>query len=184
MDRPYAFIQIATRGTAKYPYPDKASFMARSSGSDDDTVVADLLGKRESPALCSRFSWPSGVPGKIGVPGYCTEWDKTTLYCYADDNYLSQSGLRAVEHLNPIASYALMISPDSSKAVRGSAIFFCLDDDSKLIKITRRDILSLASRNQTHGSDDAVPDRVHFENMRRASYLEGLKKLNFQFTSL
>jgi len=156
--------------------------MACSSGSDDDSVVAKLLGKKEKEAICARFSWPSGTPGKIGVPGYCTEWDKTSLYCYTDDNYLNESDLRSPDHLNPVASYALMISPETSKAVRGSAVFFCLDEDGKLIKITRRDILSLATKNQKDGSEHAVSDRVHFENMRRASSLEALKK--FQFMSL
>ena len=182
LDRPYAWIQIATSAQ----YPDKASFLACSSGSDDDTVVAELLrGESDAcAALAKCFSWPSGIPGKIGVPGYCTEWDKTALHCYADDNYRNEGVLRAAEHLNPIASYAVMISPEAPSAVRGPAIFFCVDEGNKLVKITRRDILSLANKNQLHGSDNCLSDRVHFENMRRAAFLAGLKKQNFEFRSI
>ena len=132
--------------------------------------------------MCARFSWPSGSLGKYGVPGFCFEWDKTALYCCSDDNYQNDETLLSSDsHINPVASYALMIPPHTPKAVRGPAVFFCLDDEDRLVKISRRAILALAAQNQLQGSDNQVTERVHFENMRRGAYLQGLQKQNFDF---
>jgi hypothetical protein len=182
LDKPYSFIHIAPRGISdKLSYPDKASYLACSSGFDEDEVVVKLRDGKDKAAMSARFSWPSGTPGKNAVPGYCLEWDKTALYCFTDDNFLNEPELLSSKgQINPVASYVLMISSDSAKAVRGSAVIFCLDEDEKLVKITRRDVLSIAKLNQS----SEVPQRVRFENMRRAAILEGLRKQNTQFVNL
>jgi len=179
LDRLYSFIRIAPRGSEKLSYPDKASYFDCTSGSDDDEVVIKLRDGKDKAAMSARFSWPSGTPGKNAVPGYCLEWDKTALYCFTDDNFLNEPELLSSKaQINPVASQVLMISSDSIKAVRGSAVVYCLDEDEKLVKITRRDVLSLAVTDQ---SSDV---RRRFENMRRAAILEGLRKQNTQFLSL
>ena len=188
LDRPYAFIVISQRGEPDMTFPSKAAFLACSSGSDEVAVVAKLKDnarlRADCEALAARFSWPSQTLGKSMVPGYCFEWDKTALYCFTDDNFQSQRELASDECRNPIASQLLMVDKHSRKVVRGNAVFVCLDDEDKVVKITRRDLLQISVITNELGGVGALSDRVHFENMRRASALAGLKKQNFQFHSV
>ena len=112
------------------------------------------------------------------------EWDKTALYCFADDNFCSQQELAGDVCRNPIASQLLMVDSNSRKVVRGNAVFVCLDDEDRLVKISRRDLLQICVLNNELGRVGAVSARVHFENIRRSCALAGLKKQNFQFHSL
>jgi hypothetical protein len=54
----------------------------------------------------------------------------------------------------------------------------------ELRPITRRDVLSAAMYNVHCGAANAVPTRVHFENIYRAAALSALRKTKFQVTDL
>lgn len=120
-------------------------------------------------SLSRRFGWRSGDVGCQLVPGYSDKYDGMRLMAFCDDNFqkLPDSQLPP----NVIGGEILMNQPGKTRG----AIVFCADaafaaqvGKSAEIRITRRDVLSVAAHNRLCGQRGTISYRVHFGNILEA----------------
>jgi hypothetical protein len=139
---------------------------------------SDSTPDESNEILRSRYNWPNGVQ-IAGVPGFNEDYNGCRLVCFRDELFRVSSVLES----NMTAAYVTMQDPDKCKG----AFVFCsqqFDDKNNLIGnvgISRRSILDIAEYSLMCSREGAVPDRVHFENIRRAEALQNLKSEQFQF---
>jgi hypothetical protein len=82
-------------------------------------------------------------------------------------------------HQNSAAALILMKEPAQ---IKGVFVFYLefLDETeaqtTQLATLTRRDLLSIAYFNQMCCARNTIPERIHFENMRRAEIGVNMKK--------
>lgn len=128
--------------------------------------------------LRSRYNWPNGIQIS-SVPGFNEDYNGVRLLCFRDELFRSSSVLEA----NLTAAFVTMQDPDNCK---GTFVFCAqkFDDNNVLIGnvgISRKSILDIAEYSLMCSKKGAVPDRVHFENIRRAEALQNLRSEKFQF---
>lgn len=135
--------------------------------------------------LCRRFNWPT-LCGSSAVPGYRREYNGIALRAMHDDCFRSSTTLE----MNIAAALTFMWETDQ---VKGTFVFYAHEvrpgedggeEAETMVRITRRQILSIAQYNEACGALGAVSERVHFENIGRAAALSNLKQMNFQMMNL
>ena len=129
--------------------------------------------------LESRYCWPTAVQITT-VPGFSEDYNGCRLVCIRDEQY----NVPSAQAVNRPAGYILMENQPS--ACRGSYVF-CLqqfDDNNNFlgfVGLCRKDILNIAEYSFSCSRAGSLPDRIHFDNIRRQEALVGLKAQNFQF---
>ena len=168
------------------PRPSLAAFVDSAEGTNEDSELDILVGvasgdKEASIDLLKRkYSW-SSAPALMVVPGFREGYDGCRLVSIADFQTTTLPE-------NNAAGY-IMMSP--LEKTRGVFVFACIDcagvgieededigDESPLqiLPITRREILSIANYHNICGLQNAVSERIHYENISRNEALNVLRR--------
>ena len=126
--------------------------------------------------ICSQFNWPSGYVGTVSIPGFTSGYNGIHLRALCDDSFRNLADSLRPNHP---AGILTMCGP---YVARGIFVLFATSYDSETDEyvattLTRRGILAIMSHVTECGEMNAVPQRVHFENLSRAESVLAFKQL-------
>lgn len=182
MDVKYKYIVVYPDGGKKHTREDLFA-LTKGFQTDPDFDVLFNYDESKSPSIANtarenirkRFNFPTDIGSSV-MPGFSLEYNGIILRAYHDDCFATELGASLA--VNSIVGLCLVADPGT---VRGIFIFVASygETEEKTVLFTRRDIVSLAHYTQRCLALNTLPDRVRFENIRRAELTRVLGSRGF-----